>query len=409
MRTILLITYDISPYKGSEASVSWNYVSNMAEHNKLIAIYGKGKEDVERYLKQNQMPNVRFINIPIIPVSGGGLIMDIEYNLNYKKWHWQAYLWVEDIVKRERVDIIHYLNPIGFKEPGYCWKIKEVPYVWEPIQGVENRPLALYPALSLKGKINALVRRVVHNGMLWCLPRVRKALKRADAVFAATPNTVKQLKRIHHKDAIYLPENGILKMERTEPIFMNDTLNLIWVGSIDERKALGILISALGKVKNNNWHLDVLGEGPLREKCEALADELGISEKITFHGKVDRAQVQLVFAQSHVHVISSLGEGNPTVLWEAFSKAIPTLTLDHCGMAGVVSAECGIKIPICSYQQVLNDMAFAIDDLMEHPEKITRLSQGTIECAKKFMWKNRIALYDDVYDKIVKKWKNKEI
>lgn len=404
MRTILLITYDMSPYKGSEASVSWNYVSNMAEHNKLIAIYGKGKEDVERYLKQNQMPNVRFINIPIIPVSGGGLIMDIEYNLNYKKWHWQAYLWVEDIVKRERVDIIHYLNPIGFKEPGYCWKIKEIPYVWGPIQGVENRPLALFPALSLKGKINALVRRVVHNGMLWCLPRVRKALKRADAVFAATPNTVKQLKRIHHKDAIYLPENGILKMERTEPIFMNDTLNLIWVGSIDERKALGILISALGKVKNNNWHLNVLGEGPLREKCEALADELGISEKITFHGKVDRAQVQLVFAQSHVHVISSLGEGNPTVLWEAFSKAIPTLTLDHCGMAGVVSSECGIKIPIRSYQQVLNDMAFAIDDLMEHPEKITRLSQGTIECSKKFMWSNRIALYDKIYDEISKKY-----
>lgn len=408
MRTILLITYDISPYKGSEASVSWNYVSNMAEHNKLITIYGKGKEDVERYLKQNQMPNVRFINIPFIPVSGSGLIMDIEYNLNYRKWHWQAYLWAEDIVEREHVDVIHYLNPIGFKEPGYCWKIKEVPYVWGPIQGVENRPLALFPALSLKGKINALVRRVVHNGMLWCLPRVRKALKRADAVFAATPNTVKQLKRIHHKDAIYLPENGILKMERTEPIFMNDTLNLIWVGSIDERKALGILISALGKVKNNNWHLNVLGEGPLRGKCEALADELGISEKITFHGKVDRAQVQLVFAQSHVHVISSLGEGNPTVLWEAFSKAIPTLTLDHCGMAGVVSSECGIKIPIRSYQQVLNDMAFAIDDLMEHPEKVSRLSQGTIECAKKFMWKNRIALYDVVYDKIITNGKTKK-
>lgn len=409
MKTIILVTYDISPYRGSEASVSWNYASNMGEHHKVIVLYGRGKEEIEKYLETHQMPNVRFINIPFIPVYGSGLIMDIEYNLNYRKWHWQAYLWAEDIVEREHVDVIHYLNPIGFKEPGYCWKIKEIPYVWGPIQGVENRPLALYPALSLKGKINALVRRVVHNGMLWCLPRVRKALKRADAVFAATPNTVKQLKRIHHKDAIYLPENGILKMERTEPIFMNDTLNLIWVGSIDERKALGILISALGKVKNNNWHLNVLGEGPLREKCEALADELGISEKITFHGKVDRAQVQLVFAQSHVHVISSLGEGNPTVLWEAFSKAIPTLTLDHCGMAGVVSAECGIKIPICSYQQVLNDMAFAIDDLMEHPEKITRLSQGTIECAKKFMWKNRIALYDDVYDKIVKKWKNKEI
>lgn len=408
MKTIILVTYDISPYRGSEASVSWNYASNMGEHHKVIVLYGRGKEEIEKYLETHQMPNVRFINIPFIPVSGSGLIMDIEYNLNYRKWHWQAYLWAKDIVEREHVDVIHYLNPIGFKEPGYCWKIKGIPYVWGPIQGVENRPFALFPALSFKGKINALVRRVVHNGMLWCLPRVRKALMRADAIFAATPNTVKQLKRIHHKDAIYLPENGILKMERTEPIAMNDTLNLIWVGSIDERKALGILISALGKVKNNNWHLNVLGEGPLRGKCEALAYELGISERITFHGKVDRAQVQLVFAQSHIHVISSLGEGNTTVLWEAFSKAIPTLTLDHCGMAGVVSSECGIKIPIYSYQQVLNDMAFAIDDLMEHQEKVTRLSQGTIECAKNFMWKNRIALYDDVYDKIIKNGKTKK-
>lgn len=404
MKTIILVTYDISPYRGSEASVSWNYVSKMKEHHKLIILYGRGKEEIEKYLESHQMPNVRFINIPYVSLQGSGLLLDIKYNLNYRRWHYRTYLKAKELVNDEHVDIIHYLNPIGFKEPGYCWKIKEVPYVWGPIQGVENRPLALFPALSSKGKINALVRRVVHNGMLWCLPRVRKALKCADAVFAATPNTVKQLKRIHHKDAIYLPENGILKMERTEPIFMNDTLNLIWVGSIDERKALGILISALGKVKNNNWHLNVLGEGPLREKCEKLADELGISEKITFHGKVDRAQVQLVFAQSHVHVISSLGEGNPTVLWEAFSKAIPTLTLDHCGMAGVVSSECGIKIPIRSYQQVLNDMAFAIDDLMEHPEKITRLSQGTIECAKKFMWSNRIALYDKIYDEISKKY-----
>ncbi len=408
MRTIILVTYDISPYRGSEASVSWNYVSKMKEHHKLIVLYGRGKEEIEKYLEAHQMPNVRFINIPYVSLHGSGLLLDIKYNLNYRRWHCQTYLKAKELVNNEHVDIIHYLNPIGFKEPGYCWKIKDVPYVWGPIQGVENRPIALFPALSFKGKINALVRRVVHNGMLWCLPRVRKALKRADAVFAATPNTVKQLKHIHHKDAIYLPENGILKMERTEPITMNDTLNLIWVGSVDERKALGILISALGKVKHNNWHLNVLGDGPLRGKCEALADELGISERITFHGKVDREQVQLVFAQSHIHVISSLGEATTTVLWEAFSRAIPTLTLDHCGMAGVVSSECGVKIPIHSYHQVVNDMAFAIDNLMEHPDNVERLSQGTIECAKKFMWANRIALYDKIYDEISKKYQYNE-
>ena len=193
-------------------------------------------------------------------------------------------------------------------------------------------------------------------------------------------------------------------MERTEPISVQDTLNLIWVGSIDERKALGILISALGKVKHSNWHLNVLGDGPLRQKCEKLVNDLGFSEKTTFHGKVDRIQVQAVFYKSHIHVISSLGEGNPTVLWEAFSKAIPTLTLDHCGMAGVVSSECGIKIPIHSYNQVINDMASAVDNLMAHPEKVEQLSRGTIECAKKFMWKNRISLYDKTYNEIIAKY-----
>lgn len=404
MRTIIVITYDISPYRGSEASVSWNYVSNMGGHDHLIVLYGRGKDEIEKYLDSHQMPNVKFINIPYVQTTGRGLMMDIKYNLNYRRWQYQTYLKAKEIIEHEYVDVIHYLNPIGFKEPGFCWKIKSVPYVWGPIQGVENRPIALFPALSLKGKVNALVRRVVHNGMLWCLPRVRKALKRADAVFAATPNTVKQLKRIHHRDAIYLPENGILKMERTEPVTLNGTLNLIWVGSIDERKALGILISALGKMKHDNWHLNVLGDGPLRGKCEQLAQELGIYDKITFHGKVDRTQVQLVFAQSHIHVISSLGEGNPTVLWEAFSKAIPTLTLDHCGMAGVVSSECGIKIPIHSYQQVIDDMVEAIDKLIANPNEIERLSKGTIECAKKFMWENRIALYDKVYEEISKKY-----
>lgn len=404
MKTIILVTYDISPYRGSEASVSWNYVSNMGEQHRLIVLYGRGKEEIEKYLESHSMPNTRFENIPYVSLQGSGLLLDIKYNLNYRRWHYQTYLKAKEIIANEHVDLIHYLNPIGFKEPGFCWKIQGVPYVWGPIQGVENRPIALFPALSFKGKINALVRRVVHNGMLRSLPRVRKALKRADAVFAATPNTVKQLKRIHHKDAIYLPENGILKMERTEPITMNGTLNLIWVGSIDERKALSILITALGKVKHNNWHLNVLGDGLLRGSCENLSNNLGISDRITFYGKVDRTQVQLVFEQSQVHVISSLGEATTTVLWEAFSKAIPTITLDHCGMAGVVSSECGIKIPIRSYQQVLNDMAFAIDDLMEHPEKVTKLSQGTIECAKKFMWKNRIALYDKVYEKVLEKY-----
>lgn len=405
MKTIILVTYDISPYRGSEASVSWNYVSNMRSIYRIIVLFGKGKNEIEKYLKTNKLPNVEFLNIPYVDTNSKGLISDIKYNFNYRRWHYQVYLKAKEIVEQEHVDIIHYLNPIGFKEPGFLWKIKNIPYVWGPIQGVENRPFALYPALSTKGKINAIIRRLVHNGMLWCLPRVRKGLNGADAVFAATPNTQKQLKRIYHKNTVYLPENGIISMERTNPIkYDGGILRLIWIGSVCERKALVILLEALSKLRRQNWHLDVLGDGEQKESLQKKYNYL--RNNITWHGMVDRASVQYALLQSHLHIISSLGEGNPTILWEAFGKAIPTLTLDHCGMSGVVCEKCGIKIPVYSYEQVVSDIASKLNEILTNPYIIENLSIGTIECAKKFMWNNRIGLFNDIYNKIIKNHKS---
>ena len=174
MHTIAIITYDISPYRGSEASVSWNYVRNMRHTNKLIVVYGRGKEEIERFISENgTVDNVEFINNPVEKLTGVGIVMDIKYNLAYRRWHLKTYDMVKGMVRKGEVDLIHYLNPIGFKEPGYCWKINSVPYVWGPIQGVENRPTELYSALSLKGKVNALTRRIVHNGLFILMPRLK--------------------------------------------------------------------------------------------------------------------------------------------------------------------------------------------------------------------------------------------
>lgn len=407
MYSLALITYDISPYRGSEASVSWNYVWNMRHTNKLIVIYGKGKDEIERFIVENgSVENVEFINNPVETATGKGIMMDIKYNLAYRRWHLKTYEMVNKMVDEGRVDLIHYLNPIGFKEPGFLWKITKVPYVWGPIQGVENRPFELYHALSVKGKCNALVRRIVHNGLFILMPRLKKALDRVDVVFAATPNTVKNLKRWYHKDSIYLPENGIMKMERTTPVMYDGgVLRLIWIGGICERKALVILLDALAKVGGHNWHLDVLGDGDQKEKLQKKFSHL--NNHITWHGMVDRASVQEILLQSHLHVISSLGEGNPTILWEAFGKAIPTLTLDHCGMAGVVCEKCGIKIPIHSYNQVVEDIVDRINGVLHNPKIIEQLSVGTIECAKKFMWSNRIDLYNETYEKLIKSYCSK--
>ena len=409
MHTIALITYDISPYRGSEAAVSWNFVTKMHKYARLIVIYGGSQDEVERYVSATPLENVEWVFVPKkeLPPVGKGLREDFYYLVYYMQWHREVARIVGGLVDSGSVDLIHYLNPIGFKEPGWCWKIKSVPYVWGPVQGVDNRPLRLYKTMGVKGTIAAIVRRIVHNGLFMFHPRVRKAFKRADALFGATPATVRGLKRYHNKDVMYLPENGITKMLVDAPIELksDQRINLIWIGVLDEyRKAFGLLLDILLKVKSDNWHIDIFGGGETNLANKAKIKALG--RHITLHGKVSRDVVQKHLAQSHLHIISSLGEATTTVLFEAMTHGVPTMTLNHCGMSGVVCERCGIKIPIESYEQVVGQMSSAIDGLIENPEKVKELSQGVISCSENFMWDRRVKIFTDTYSSLVNSYKD---
>lgn len=409
MKTILILAFDVSPYRGSEASISWNYLINMMHSNHLIVLYGKGKSEIEDYLKNNTMPNVSFYNIDCMSQSYDmGLLYDIKYNLDYRNWHKKVYKSAKELIEKEQIDVIHYLGPGGFKEPGYLWKLNK-PYIWGPILGVENRPFKLYKALSFRGKINALTRRIIHNGMFRFMPRLRKAIKRCDYIFSITTNTQKQLSTIYHKNSYYLPEHGILQMEANQPLHYekDNILNLIWVGTLCERKALIILIDALAKIKDMPFCLNVVGTGPLDEKLKHSSAQKGLSNKIIWHGHVSRNQVQEIFSTAHLHIISSLGESTTTVLFEAMSKGIPTMTLDHCGMSRVVCEKCGIRIPIKSYRYVVNDIASNLVSLIRDPEKLTRLSVETIECAKKYTWDKRVTVFNKSYETAIKNYQNR--
>lgn len=416
---IILITYPVSPYRGSEFAVSWNYIINMSKCHELFVLYGTSGNgfgnvsELQDWLKSHDLPNVHFIDVQVpknILSNFLAFCRKINYTygsyIQYKYYYKLVYEKAKNVISKERIDIVHYLNPIGFKEPGECWRIKNRPYIWGPVQGVENRPLCLYKALGFNGCIDALIRITIHNGIMWLSPKIRKAVKRADRIFSATPNTVKQMKYLFGKDTIYLPENGITKMNRTEPITYSrgQKLQIVWCGTICYRKGLILLLDALRQIKSVNWNLNVIGGGEILLKLKKYSKQKGLNN-ITWHGSIPRTNVFELMKSSHLHVISSLGEATTTVLFEAMSYGVPTMTLDHCGMAGVVCEECGIKIPIHSYEQVVSDIAKNIDYLIENPEKIQQLSQGVLECSKKHMWENRVKIFNEVYEKTVLKYK----
>ena len=61
---ILVLAYAISPTRGSEYSVAWNYVTRMSKYHKLTVLYGcSGShigdcKEMEKYIVEKRIPNV---------------------------------------------------------------------------------------------------------------------------------------------------------------------------------------------------------------------------------------------------------------------------------------------------------------------------------------------------------------
>ena len=353
---LLVLAYAISPYRGSEYSVGWNYIMNMSKDNEIVVLYGASGDhmgdinEVLNYVESNPIPNVTFL--PITPnkltfffniLNKKGIFV-YSFYFAYHLWHKQVFKVAEELVKSDNFDLIHYLNPIGYREPGYLWKLG-LPYIWGPIGGTSSVSLVLMKALPILGKIKLGFRKIINYFQLRLNLNLYKAIKNTDVLIAATTFDQNNFKRIYNTNVLYMPENGITQIinKKLECERKSKVLNLIWVGSVDERKALIILLKAFLKIKNKDKiHIHIVGDGPLKNSLEGYANKNNINDYITWYGKLERKKVIEVFALSHLHIITSVGEGNPTTIWEAMSFGVPTLSLDHCGMHDTICEKCGI-------------------------------------------------------------------
>ena len=101
------------------------------------------------------------------------------------------------------------------------------------------------------------------------------------------------------------------------------------VGAFNEQKHQAFLLEAfaLARKSRGNATLFLVGDGPLRSDCEALARSLGIGERVGFLGLRDN--VPALLSAADVFVLPSLHEGLPLTLVEAQCAGLPCLVSDR--------------------------------------------------------------------------------
>lgn len=416
MRNILILAYALSPTRGSEYSVAWNYIKNMSKDNNLTVLYGTSGEhmgncqEMEMYAHKQVIPNVRFI--PVYPNQFARLLnwpnrhgfFVYSFYFAYQEWQRQAYKKAKELVSKERYDLIHFVGMIGYREPGYLWKLK-LPYVWGPISGANNSPAALMGNMPTIGKIKHKIRTICNNIQIKYSYRLKQALAHTDILLTATSENQQIFKDIHDKDSLCIPENGLTdETSFDESKFKNlERINLIVVGRLDAAKAVNILIEALTQIRHTDrLHLDVVGGGPLLDRLRTYATDHGLEPLITWHGQLPRAKTIQMFKTAHLHVITSISEGNPTTIWEAMSYGVPTMSFDHCGMHDTLSNGAGILLPIAkTYNENVKRVADAIDNILEKPTYLYQLASATIQKADQYKWEKRRIFLNDLYGRLL--------
>ncbi|MER6347344.1 GT4 family glycosyltransferase PelF [Streptomyces sp. NPDC001595] len=128
-----------------------------------------------------------------------------------------------------------------------------------------------------------------------------------------------------------------------------ERLTLSWAGRVDPIKDLETLIRAFALVRERlpDVRLRLFGGTPrggeaYRERCEALAAELGHADAVTFEGRVD--DIKDAYAAGNVVMLSSISEGFPFTLIEAMSCGRATVSTDVGGVREAVG-DTGLVVP----------------------------------------------------------------
>ncbi|SFD91619.1 glycosyltransferase family 4 protein [Nitrosomonas sp. Nm166] len=405
---ILISAYACSPYKGSEPGVGWGFVSELAKFHDLWVIVEEEKfrADIEQYLNENPElgKHVRFYFIQKLRNRWLRKLWPPSYYWYYRRWHQDAYRLAQQLHTRVRFDLTHQLTMVGFREPGYLWKLG-IPFVWGPIGGMGLFPWKFLPVMGMYGACYYLGYNLLNWLHTHFLERPRQAASSAASGFAnglitATPENRDGAVKYWGCASTVVTEVGLPR----EPLLQirermsGEPLRLVWTGSHTPGKALNIALLALSRVSVNvNWELHILGTGQQTSAWKKYAHKLGVSARCYFYGWMPREQALDVMQNAHGMLITSLRDLTSSVTVEALALGLPIVCLDHCGFAEVVDETCGVKIPVTTPSEVVVAIARAIEQLAQDEGKRQELARGALQRARHFSWEEKARLVDQIY------------
>ncbi len=180
-----------------------------------------------------------------------------------------------------------------------------------------------------------------------------------------------------------------------------DMFRVIGVGNLIEIKGFAYLLEAFAKLheKHPRTHLDIVGDGVLRQSLQEQAKELGVADAVTFHGKVPYGRVAELMQEGDLFVLPSFYEALGCVYLEAMGCHLPTIGVEGFGIDEIIrDGENGLLTRPKDTTHLYEKMAYVLENLQE----AARMGRAGYETACRFTWDASGKELNDFYNECVK-------
>lgn len=176
------------------------------------------------------------------------------------------------------------------------------------------------------------------------------------------------------------------------------TDRLLFVGRLNAQKGVALLLDAVARMRHR-LSLDIVGDGPDEARLRAQAQDLGIADRVSWHGAQPQPALPAFYQRASTVVVPSLGEGLGLVAVEAQLCEAPVVAFESGGITdAVVQGETGLLAPPGD----VDALAAAVDRLWDDPELRLGLGRaGRVAALGDFSPESTARRYATVYRSLV--------
>lgn len=406
MKTIIATTYAVNPYKGSEDAMGWNYVTQIARFNKVIAVTRENNQpDIERYMRA--FPSDEYTNIEF-------LYFDLPYWMRFWKRGSRGaliyfYLWqmsVPNFIKGSGVvyDIAHNLNFHNDWTPTFLWKLNK-PLVWGPVGHHPAIPKQFIKNIyGLKPYLIDQAKWGVKKAFWNCGFFLKKSGKCSDKVLCMNSSVNKVL---HLEPSKVITINSVCSEDHDEERIISDKFTALFVGRFVPLKGADVAVKAFAqfyhKLSTENKlkaEFVLIGKGPEEERLRSIIREYKVDGVVKIKLWMARSELKQFYRKASVFLFPS-HEGAGMVVPEALSYGMPVMSFDNIGPGEFINDSCGIKVPYLSYQESVDGFSDGLDKLFHQPDYFKKLSDGArLHYKERFTWEKRGELLAEIYENL---------